>query len=376
MPLVTYEQVRPYSRAIRDAVARRNMPPWFADAPAGMFANDPRLTTEEIATIKRWVDGGAPAGQRVDGDKRWTEGWRIPSPSAIFRPPQPFQIPAAGEIDYQYVIVPTGFTAGRWVSSIELRPSARSVVHHAVVFVRPPGSIWLREHKPGIPFTAKGAQLLGLSAFDEVIATYLPGSEPNVFPPDHAKWIPAGSDLIFQIHYTPNGKSAQDLPQLGMNFTGSAPTYRIYSLSMANGDFRVPPNAPNHRVTISFQVMSPALLYSLAPHMHLRGKAMRVSLIEEGEDTGTEILYVGTYNFHWQLTYRLRKPVAIARGARLLAEAVFDNSRNNPLNPDPSAAVGWGEQSREEMAVCFVDLIIPAAISPNEIFRSAFPSVR
>jgi len=369
MALETYEQARPYARGIRDAVLRHTMPPWFAKAERGVFANDPRLTAGEIATIRRWADGGAPAGKAVVPGVHWTAGWRIGAPDAVVRMPSAFAVPARGEVDYQHVIVPTGFTEDRWVTAIEVRPSSRAQVHHAVVFVRPPKSVWLRAQPVGALFTAKGQALAGLSTLDEVIAVYLPGAEPHVLPAGHGKLIPAGSDLIFQIHYTANGRPGEDQTQVGMVFAKERPRMRHYSMSIAQGQFTIPPNTAAHPVQASFLVNTHTEIYALAPHMHLRGKSMRVSAVEPDE-TERVLLDVPRYDFYWQLVYRPARPIAIPRGTRLLIDAVFDNSAANSRNPDPKATVGWGEQSREEMAVCFVDFLLPVPISPNELFRA------
>ncbi|HEU0122022.1 MAG TPA: thiol-disulfide isomerase [Bryobacteraceae bacterium] len=376
MPLETYEQTRPYARAIRDAVLRRTMPPWFADGPHGTFANDPRLTTLEIDTIRRWVAAGAPRGKdTTHAPKSWPSGWRIGKPDAVFAMPQPVQVPASGELDYQHIIVPTGFTADRWVTALEIRPSSRAHVHHAVVFVRPPRSVWLRSQPPGRLFTAKGHALAGLSTLDEAVATFLPGAEPVQLPPGYAKLIPAGSDLIFQIHYTANGVSGEDRTSIGLTFAAEPPRTRVYSLSIAQGDFVIPPRAPAFPVRAEFQVQTGAAIIGLAPHMHLRGKSMRVRAIAP-DDTERELLHVPRYDFQWQLVYRPAAPIPVERGTRIVVDAVFDNSPNNPRNPDPSATVRWGEQSREEMAVCFVDFLLPVPISPTQLFRSPFPHPR
>lgn len=367
--LLTYEDARPRARAIRDAVLRRAMPPWFADAAPGVFANDPRLTPAETRTLREWVNAGAPAGRATAPRQAWADGWRIPRPDAVFEMPAAYEVPAAGEVEYQHVIVPTGFTRDMWVGALEVRPSSRAHVHHAVVFVRPPRSVWLRRHKPGELFTAKGQAIAGLSTIDEALATYLPGAEPLILPPGTAKLIPAGSDLIFQIHYTPNGKPGADRTKIGFVFAKTAPGTRLYSLSIAQGDFRIPPLAPAHPVRAEFTVRTPTEIYALAPHMHLRGKSMRVTAVAPDE-TERELLNVPQYDFYWQLVYRPAKPVPIERGTRLLIDAVFDNSPANRRNPDPRATVGWGEQSREEMAVCFVDFLLPVPISPNELFQA------
>ena len=369
MALVTYEQARPYARAIRDSVLRHTMPPWFAKAAPGEFANDPRLTAPELSILRRWAEGGAPAGKMIGKGRQWTEGWRIGKPDAVVEMPRAYSVPASGEVEYQHVIVPTGFAEDRWVTALEVRPSSRAHVHHAVVFVRPPRSVWLRSQPVGELFTAKGQALAGLSTIDEVIASYLPGADPHSYPPGLAKLIPAGSDLIFQIHYTPNGRAAEDRTRIGLVFAKEPPRTRVYSLSIAQGKFEIPPLAPGHAVQAIFPVHTPTAIYALAPHMHLRGKSMRVTALAP-DDSERVLLDVPRYDFNWQLVYRPAKPIPIERGTELIIDSVFDNSPGNPRNPDPNATVRWGEQSREEMAVCFVDFLLPLPISPNEIFRA------
>jgi hypothetical protein len=369
MALVTYEQARPYARAIRYAVLRHTMPPWFAKAAPGEFANDPRLTAPELSVLRRWAEGGAPAGKMIGKGRQWTEGWRIGKPDAVVEMPHAYTVPASGEVEYQHVIVPTGFAEDRWVTALEVRPSSRAHVHHAVVFVRPPRSVWLRSQPVGELFTAKGQALAGLSTIDEVIASYLPGADPHSYPPGLAKLIPAGSDLIFQIHYTPNGRAAEDRTRIGLVFAKEPPRTRVYSLSIAQGKFEIPPLAPGHAVQAIFPVHTPTAIYALAPHMHLRGKSMRVTALAP-DDSERVLLDVPPYDFNWQLVYRPAKPIPIERGTELIIDSVFDNSPGNPRNPDPNATVRWGEQSREEMAVCFVDFLLPLPISPNEIFRA------
>ena len=369
MALTSYKEARPFARAIRDAVLRHNMPPWFAHSEPGEFANDPRLTAKEIATLRQWADGGAPAGTAAGASKQWPVGWRIGSPDTVIQMPESYSVPARGEVDYQHVIVPTGFTTDRWATAIEVRPSSRAHVHHAVVFVRPPRSIWLRNQPANQLFTAKRQALAGLSTLDEVIGTYLPGADPHILPLDHGKLIPAGSDLIFQIHYTTNGHAAQDQTRIGLIFAKAPPRIRHYSLSIAQGNFTIPPFAAAHPVQAVFPVNTQTEIYALAPHMHLRGKSMRIRAVEPDE-TERLLLDVPRYDFYWQLVYRPAKPILIPRGTRLIVDALFDNSPGNSRNPDPRQSVGWGEQSREEMAVCFVEFLLPVPISPNEIFRA------
>lgn len=354
---------------MRDAVLKKTMPPWFADSQPGEFANDPRLTEDEINVIRRWSDGGSPRGSgSAPQPPVFPDGWRIGVPDAVFEMTEPFAIPPSGEVDYQHIIVPTGFTEGRWIQAIEVRPSNRRIVHHAVVFVRPPRSRFLRGRPVGSPFSAKGDALGGLSVVDEVLAAYLPGAGPLILPEQFAKFIPAGSDLIFQIHYTPAGKAETDRSRIGLVFAKQPPRHRVYSLSIAEGGFEIPPMKAAHTVRNSLTLHTAVELFAMAPHMHLRGKAMRLRAVMPDEES-IDLLDVPQYDFYWQLSYRPTKPVPLPARTRIEVEAVFDNSPGNSRNPDPRQTVRWGEQSREEMMVVLMDVAIPAGLDPAEIFR-------
>lgn len=378
--LTDYKSVRPWAKAIRTAVLTGKMPPWFADPAYGHFANDRSLTRAEVATLVAWADAGAPAGSIKDSPppKKWVDGWNIPAPDVVLEMPHPFDVPAAGEVDYQYIVIPTGFTEDKWVQMVEMHPAERSVVHHVVVFIRPPGSKWLRgEAEPGIPFVppkkredgSPRSDISGNNGQNEVLTIFTPGMAPDIWAPGVGKRIPAGSDLVFQIHYTPNGKAVRDQGRIGMVFAKEPPAARSVTLMPANLSFKIPPGDPNYRVDMKATLPNGATILSLFPHMHLRGKAFEYRVTYPDGKTET-LLRVPRYDFHWQLSYKLEKPVVLPPGTRFECTAWFDNSPNNPWNPDPTAEVRWGEQTREEMMIGFVDVEMPAAMTLREFFSS------
>jgi hypothetical protein len=352
MAFVTYKETRPWAKAIRDAVRSRKMPPWFADPCCGKFANDRSLSPSEIETLASWADSGAFPGDERDAPaaRPWPQGWNLPAPDTILEVPRAFEVPAKGAVEYQYFVVPTGFHEDRWVQAVEARPSNRAVVHHAVVYIREPGSTWT--HGP---------------TKSDILTVYAPGSAPEVWPPGMAKLIPAGSDLVVEVHYTPNGKPATDREHIALVFAKSPPEKRILTLQMANERFLIPPGVPDHRVTVSGTLPNDALLLGLFPHMHLRGKAFEFTRIRD-DGTPETLLKVPKYNFYWQLSYRLATPMLLKKGTRLEWIAWFDNSTNNPLNPDPSVAVSYGEQSWEEMMVGFFDVAVDANVDKKLFF--------
>ena len=376
MLLLTYQQVRPYARAIRENVLQRKMPPWFADPAIGRFANDPSLTAAEIDTIARWADDGAPAGNPSDAPppRRWPDAWNMPIPDTVLTMPNPVQIPGNGDVEYTYEIVPTRFTRDMWVQSSEIRPLSREHVHHAVVYVRPPQSNWLRDAPVGRPFSASSLRDEKLKreakwTDSDVLLVYAPGSSPECWRDGMAKLVPAGSDLVFQMHYTTNGHRAEDRTSIGLRFSHLPVSRRVLTLQLTNDRFVIPPGVDDYRVEVHGTLPDNATLLSFFPHMHLRGKRFEYNVLHP--DGSKETLLRVNYNFFWQLSYKLLYPRELSAGTRLQAVAWFDNSRNNPHNPDPDSAVRWGEQTSDEMMVGFFDVAVPAGIDKWEFFRRA-----
>jgi hypothetical protein len=378
MALTTYNEVRPWAKAIREVVRARKMPPWFADPAYGHFANDRSMSQSEIDLLTAWADSGGPEGNAKDAPlaRSWPTGWGIAPPDVVFTMPSAFEVPAKGAVDYQYIVIPTGFTEDKWVQAVEARPSARSVVHHVVVYVREPGSKWLRgEAQAGVPFVPPRATPDGKPRSDiggagsDILTIYTPGNVPDTFRPNQAKLIKAGSDLVFQMHYTANGKTAAaDKTSVGLIFAKQPPAERVLTVALANDKFVIPPGDGNHRAPAQATLPKGGTLLSFFPHMHVRGKAFEYKLAQPGAEQQT-LLRVPNYNFNWQLTYRLEKPIALQPGAKMEVAGWFDNSPNNAFNPDPKAEVRWGEQSWEEMMIGFFDVAVPADMDRRSFFK-------
>ncbi|SRR6185437_9340773 len=373
MPLVSYREVRPYAAKIRQMTNARLMPPWFADSRFGKFSNDPSLSSEQIATLTNWAKAGAPAGNPRDASPgpQWTQGWNIPRPDAIVQMPKPVLIPAEGDVEYTYEIVPTGFTEDKWVQMSEIRPSRRDHVHHAVVYIRPPNSTWLRDAPVNTPFTPSRMSAdedvrQALFTDSDMLLVYAPGSSPDQWPDGMAKFIPAGSDLVFQMHYTTNGRSARDQSSIGMVFAKQPPKQRVLTLQLTNHSFVIPPDTDNFRVEVFGTLPNDATLLSFFPHMHLRGKRFEYDIVHP--DGSIETLLRVNYDFHWQMSYRLAEPRFLKAGTKLQAVAWFDNSKNNPHNPDPEQTVRWGGQTYEEMMVGFFDIAVPPSVDKWQYF--------
>jgi hypothetical protein len=312
-------------------------------------------------------------GNPIDAppSRSWLGGWNIPQPDAIIKMPVSVIIPPSGDVEYTYEIVPTGFTEDRWVQASQLLPSSSQFVHHAVVYIRPPDSKWLREAPIGVPFTASSLHDEKLSheahwTDSDMLLVYAPGSSPDNFPDTMAKFIPAGSDLIFQMHYTTNGKPGADSTSAGIIFAKHPPAQRVFTLQLTNDSFLIPPGADDFPVEVHGTLPNDATLLSLFPHMHLRGKRFEYNIVHA--DKSQETLLRVNYNFYWQLSYKLAQPLALKAGTELQAIAWFDNSPNNPHNPDPNKAVRWGDQTYDEMMVGFFDVAVPANVDKQQFF--------
>jgi hypothetical protein len=359
--------------SIKRVVQQKIMPPWFADPQYGHFANDRSLSANEISTLVAWVNAGAPEGDPRDipTPVEFLEGWNIPKPDVIFQLPRPFQIPASGVVEYQYVIIPTGFTEDKWVQMAEARPTNRPMVHHIIAYVREPGSSYFKDQKPGVFFEAppaKAEEKTDTSALpSDFLIGYAPGQPAEVLGPGQAKLIKAGSDIVLEVHYMPMGTPTTDQTKVGLVFAKQPPKERVLTLSAVNGTFKIPPGDPNYRVDASFEVATDLKLAGLHPHMHTRGKDFEYRIVYPDGRTET-ILRVPKYNWRWQLWYNLAEPLVLPKGTKIECTAHFDNSADNPENPDPTKTVIWGQQSWDEMMVGFFNLVFDAKTPAKALF--------
>lgn len=371
MPLVTYQDARKWSAEIARRTTAKEMPPWFADPKIGHFSNDPSLTPEQISTLAEWAHAGGPAGNPSEAPPRrkWAAGFTIPQPDLVVTMPKPVAIPARGDIAYTYEIVRTNFKEDRWVRMSEIRPGSREHVHHAVVYIRPPGSTWLAHSPIGAPFT--DVSMEDSMTKSDLLLVYAPGSSPDEWPEGMAKLIPRGSDLVFQMHYRANGKAASDQTGIGLIFATTPPKQRVMTLQLTNSHFRIPPGDPAYRVEARGTIPNDALLLSFFPHLHLRGKEFEYNIVhrESGGKYTIEPLLKVNYNFYWQLSYRLAEPRFLKAGTELQAVAIFDNSRRNLHNPDPDAEVTWGDQTYNEMMVGFFDIAVAPDVDKAQFFE-------
>jgi hypothetical protein len=337
----------------------------------GHFINDRTLPQAEKDTLVRWAETGAPEGDPKDAPSplKFVEGWGIGTPDSVYEMAKPFDIPATGLLDYQWVVIPLGFKEDRWVRAMEVRPGNRSVVHHMAVFARRPGSIWLADAKPGEAVAkAPGGSEGGMS--DGIIGEYVPGLAPKTFPEGSAMLIPAGSDMVLQLHYTPNGKATTDRSKIGLFFAPEPPRQRFLTYGITNMRYVIPPNAPSVRVDARTTFGSDVRLLYLQPHMHLRGKSFEFRAIyPDGREE--VLLRVPGYDFYWQLRYELPADTVLPAGTTVTATAIYDNSPNNPRNPDPTVEIRNGDQSTDEMMIGLIHIAVPLGLDMRKLIRRA-----
>ena len=370
MSFLTYESTRPWAKAIKGAVATKKMPPWFADPSHGKFANDRTLSTTEINTLVAWADNGAKEGNPKDGPQAiaFAEGWAIGKPDVVFEIPTPVSVPTSGTIEYQYVRMPSGFTEDKYIQFAEARPTDREHCHHIIAFIREPDSRWMKDSPVGVAFIPEKKKGGDGGGGGDFLAGYAPGTIPYSLKPGQVKLVKAGSDIVFQLHYTANGKIGEDKSRVGVIFAKDKPTERIVTLASSNGKFAIPPGDGNYRVESKITLQEDSTMTMMLPHMHLRGKSFEYRVTTPDGKTET-ILSVPHYSFSWQLSYYLEKPLFMPKGTIVECTAYFDNSANNPANPDPTKEIKFGEQSWDEMMIGFFDVAVGLDKNPVDLMR-------
>jgi len=376
MSFLSYSETRPWAKAMKQAVVTKKMPPWFAEK--GHFANDRTLTDDEISTLARWADNGAPEGDAKDrpAPLAFHDGWNI-QPDLIVEMPKEFLVAASGTINYQNFLVKVNFPEDRWVVAAEMRPGNPKVVHHGRVIVRPPTSTWMAKAVPGEPYEEGSDGMGGAKAGTDLLGKYNPGLGAQSFEVDgSAKFIPKGSDLVFNLHYTAVGTPQTDRSKVGLVFAKHPPTLRYWMSPGTPAAFNlvIPAGDSNAEVVSEVTIgVDGARLVYIQPHLHLRGKDYEIRLTyPTGE---TETIFKGVWDFNWQVGYQLAKPVPVPKGTKILAIAHYDNSINNKFNPDPTKTVWWGDQNWDEMQSGFLGLVVAADSDVNKIFIPSGPSL-
>lgn len=331
--LLSYDDAASHAAALREAVVERRMPPWHADSRFGQFSNDRSLSQAEIDALVGWVDAGMPRGNDAAAPPPavWPDGWRIGTPDVVLQMEKEFAVPATGVLPYMRFRVKTGFAEDRWVQSAETKPGSPAVVHHIIVYIQSPGK-----------------RLYEADGTARMLTGTAPGDMPLMLPRGTALRVRKGAELIFEMHYTPNGVAAVDRSSVAMIFAKVPPEREVQINILANLSIELPPGEPHIRSEKTFTLKDDALILSFMPHMHTRGKSWRYEAIYP--DGRREVLLnVPRWDFNWQSVYRFAEPVRVPKGTQIRSVALWDNSANNPNNPDPKATVRYGLQTWDEM---------------------------
>ena len=335
----SYEMVRGFSLMMREVVMTQRMPPWHADPAVGHFANDRSLTAEEARTLVAWAESGAARGEGEDPLARFTQplpDWgELGEPDLVIDIP-PTDVPASGVVDYKYKFVKNPLDRDVWVRASQIVPGDRAVLHHVITRF---GTMETEGPRKG-RLSRKGRQ--------GALAGYVPGYVVRELPEGTGTLFPAGATIEFQMHYTTQGKATTDHSRIGIYFHEAPPEHEVKTMILANPRLRIPPHAKAHAEQAVRTFEQDSLVYSLLPHSHYRGKAARFEAVYPDGSRET-LLNVPNYDFNWQTTYVLAEPKWVPAGTQLIYTNWWDNSAQNPANPDPSREVTWGEQSWDEM---------------------------
>jgi hypothetical protein len=390
MSLVTYEETRPYARAMARAVRTRTMPPWFADPAVGHFKNAKILIDADIATIADWAENGALEGDVKDkpAPVDFGEGWTIGKPDVIVTMPKDIDVPATGAIEQSNVLVRAHFAKDMWVKAAEVKPGNPRVVHHMKAWVRPPDSPWMKDAPEGemydpprgaVGFDGTAPAPIALSATgyrpsQDILAKYNPGVEGQAFTTGSAaKFIAAGSDIVFEVHYTASGKPEKDRSSVGLVLADAPPEQRhLTTTAISASRFEIPAGDSNYEIKAETVVTENAKLVWVQPHMHYRGKDYELKVIYPSGEEVT-VLRVPHYRFDWQVGYELAQPLDLPKGTKLRTVSHYDNSSANKFNPDPTRNIRFGAQSWDEMNVSFVGILIDAKANPARTFGGTRP---
>lgn len=362
MPFTNFKDTRPWAKAIKEKVVTRVMPPWFADPKHTEFENDARLSEKDMQTIASWVDQGAKEGdpKAMPPSPKFVEGWNIGKPDAVLSMTVDFEVPLEGAVPYKYFVIPTNFDEDKYVQAAEIRAGDRSHMHHLIVSVRYPdgsplpaaGELDVAARREGLARAARSVE-----DSDGRLVGWAPGEAPLILKDGQAKLIKKGSVLIFQVHYTTNGKPGKDRSSVGLIFSKTPVEKRVITAGAFARNLVIPAGDPNFESRATFPFKEDSHIDSLHPHMHLRGKDMTFQLVYP-DGTSKLLLSVPRFDFNWQQTYVFKEPVAAPKGSKLEVIAHHDNSANNKFNPDPTKVVKWGDQTWDEMMIGYFDYTI------------------
>ncbi|HZO89381.1 MAG TPA: redoxin domain-containing protein [Chthonomonadaceae bacterium] len=357
--LQTYAQARAWAGAIKQYTQSRQMPPWKPAPGYGAFREEHErtLTEQEIATLAKWADAGAPLGdpKQAPPPRHFAQGWQLGEPDVVLMADRDYHLAADGDDVYRNFVVKTNFPEDRYVSAVEVRPGNRAVVHHVINFIDPNGASekLLGKDKDGEPgYTSFGGPGFIPSGF---IGGWAPGNEPRFLPDGVGTLLPKGARVVIQVHYHKDGKPETDRTKIGLHFARTTIDKQVHSPLLLNFTFKIPPGDPHYEVRAMMPVLEDVHVLAVTPHMHLLGREMKIwATLPDG--TEKPLVWIKDWDFNWQATYYLKEPLALPKGSKVSLLAYYDNTDNNPRQPNKGKlrTVGWGEQTTDEMCVAFI----------------------
>jgi len=359
--LLSYADVKKRARNLLDAVEDRYMPPWHPEPGYGSFRHEARLPEEAIATLQAWVKGGMPEGpaNKLPKLPEFPEGWQLGEPDMVLTTKGAFEVPARGRDVYRNFALPLGLTEDKWITAIEVRPSARAVLHHVLVFLDEEREGQEQDGKDGRP--GFGGMRLQRSA---MIGAWAVGGMPQHLPEGLAIKIPKGTDLMLQSHLHPSGKKEMEQTTIGLHFAKAPPKRTLVSIQLppffgATAGLDIPAGEREYRLADSFELPCDVDAVTIGGHAHMLCKSMKMyAELPNGQQV--PLLKIGAWDFDWQDRYTFKEPVRLPKGAVVRSELIYDNSKDNANNPNkPPKRVRWGRETTDEMGSLTV-LVVPA----------------
>lgn len=358
--LSNYDEVRRHAATMVAVTQSRYMPPWKAAPDGDKFSGERRLSDTQIATIQQWVSEGMPAGNPADlpPAPHFASGWRMGPPDAVVQPEAAYPVPADGDDVYRCFVIPTSYGEDRYLSGLEVHPGNGKIVHHIIVYLDTTGAAREREreaHDPEPGYTSFGGPGFPPSG---ALGGWAPGNDPMMAPPGDGILLPKGADIVMQIHYHKDGKPETDLSKIGLYFSKTRVDKRVRTMEIMQPFLYIQPGDAHYRAKTNMRVPADIHVLDVLPHMHLVGHDISVSAIPPGEPAQT-LVSVPQWDFNWQTRYTFKQPVALPKGTQIDVVAHYDNTADNPRNPNtPPKLVKWGEQTTDEMCIAFVSYTI------------------
>lgn len=338
--MTSHQMIQGFSPMIREVILTRRMPPWHADPQVNRFKHDMSLSIAQAQQLVHWIDAGAPRGEGEDPLAVVAQNradWALGEPDLVVELPA-FSVPATGTLDYQILSVDNPLDRDVWVRAVQIVPSDRQVLHHAIA------TFGEKDQPSGIDLGTP----IGEALLQSQLMTFVPGNEIYEYPEGTGVLVPAGATFFSQMHYTTYGRETVDQTRIGLYFADEPPQFTLQHYAILNVDIDIPPGEPQDEEKAYYEFQKDVVLYSLFPHAHYRGRSATFSLVyPDGREA--LVLSVPNYDFNWQRYFQLEEPLAVPAGARLIHSMVYDNSENNPSNPDAQMRVRFGEQTWEEM---------------------------